>query len=75
MARISLTNQAVRLTNCQTFKSLATNQLLARKPFLEKLSREQLRKLYLSGKDPVLNELFDIYKGLDGFFSEIREEK
>lgn len=73
MAKISLINQVARLENCQAFKTLATNQLLVRKPFLEKLSPIQLKDLYLSGKDPVLNELFSIYKGLDKFFSEIRE--
>jgi len=75
MAKIILINQAAKLQNCQAFKTLATNQLRVRKIFLEKLNPGQLRKLYRSGKDPVLNELFDIYKGLDKFFSGIREER
>jgi hypothetical protein len=73
MATINLTNQALALTKAQTFKAQARTQLLARKPFLDKLSPAQLKKLYQSGKDPVLNELYDIYKGLDGFFSELLE--
>lgn len=74
MARISLTNQALALEKAQTFKTQARNQLLARKPFLDKLSREQLVALYKSGKDPVLNELYDIYKDMDGFFSRLLED-
>lgn len=73
MARISLTNQATVLNNCQQFKTLARNQLLARKEFLERLGPKKLKALYKSGKDPVLNELLDIYKGLNGFFYDIRE--
>ncbi len=73
MATHSLTNQALALTKAQTFRTQAAAQLVARKPFLDKLSPAQLKKLYQSGKDPVLNELYDIYKGLDGFFKNLLE--
>jgi len=74
MAILNLTNQTNVLNNCQLFRTLATNQLLVRKDFLNRLSPAQLKRLYNSEKDPVLNELYDIYKGLDTFFEKIREE-
>ena len=73
MAVFNLTNQDTVLNNCQLFKQLATNQLKAREEFLERLEPERLKQLYQSGKDPVLNELYDIYKGMDTYFSELRE--
>lgn len=75
MAMVSLTNQEAALTQAQTVKTQLRNQLLARKPFLDKMTPEQLRAYYKSGKDPVLVEIFQIYKGLDAFFDSIREEE
>ena len=73
MATTVLTNQAAALSQFQTFETQLRNQMLQRKPFLEKLDRDQLKLLYTSGKDPLLNAVYQMCKDLDQFFTHLKE--
>lgn len=72
MATFNLTNQATVKTNVIAAQTLCRNQLLARKDFLLRMSKEQLIT-YVRDKDPVLMEIYKLYKGLDTYFEKIKE--
>ena len=70
---INLTNQVTVLSNCKAFRALAKNQIVARNRILQKMSRAKLKAYYLAGKDPVFNEIYDLYKAMDNYFSDLLE--
>ena len=72
---INLTNQTQTLTYCKQFKTLATNQIKVRNRILQKMPPAQLKAFYKSGKDPVLVELYQIYKAMDKYFSNLLESE
>ena len=72
MATFNLTNQATAKTNVLAAQTLCRNQLLARRDFLLRMNREQLVS-YVKTKDPVLLEIYKLYKGLDEYFDKIKE--
>ena len=72
MATFNLTNQAQALTTVQNGKTFLVNQLTARRDFLLRMNREQLIA-YVRDKDPVLLEIYRVYKGLDAYFENIKE--
>ena len=72
---INLNNQSNVLTNCKAFRTLATNQIVARNKILQRMTRKQLRAYYAGGKDPVLVEIYQIYKAMDNYFSNLLEDE
>lgn len=71
MANLNLTGQATAASAIQNRLVQLRNQMADRLPLWQKLNNKQRRKWILSGKDPIMELAWQIYKYLrDNFFGE-----